>query len=116
MIPNITKQEFRDTIEQYILGWQNKAEHKTDLAELAFIVLTLCRSMYAYSSYVNVSKPIAAKWAINEYPQFAELIKNAVLLSRSTSPKDTQKLLDRNEVLRFVNYICTEVQKFDNNY
>ncbi len=110
VIPDITKQEFRSAIKNYILGWPDETKPKTDPADLAYVVLALCRSMYAYAHCTNISKRQSAEWAENEFPQFAELIRNALILSRSQNITDKGNLIDRKEVLSFAEYICSRVR------
>lgn len=110
VIPRITKKEFQITIKDYILGWKDQTKLKSDPVDLSFVVLAVCRSMYAYNTYVNVSKRQGAAWAEKEFPQFTELIRQSMLLSRRSSISGEQNLIDRNEVLRFVEYTCAKVR------
>jgi len=110
VLPDITKEEFRSTIREYILGWPDETKPKTDPADLAYVVLAICRSMYAYTTFENVSKRKGAEWAQNEFPQFTELIKEALTLSRMPKINVEQELIDPHEVLRFVEHVCSKVR------
>lgn len=105
----ITKEEFQEAVKKYILGWTANMPAKTEQTDLAYVVLTMCRSLYAFQNGQNISKPKGAEWMIQKYPQFEELINKAISLSRSSDEKTN--LLMQRETIELVKLVCDEVEK-----
>ena len=107
IFPIVTSEEFREYIRQYLLDWPDNIGAKSKQTELAYIVLTMCRSLYAFAYTENVSKAQGARWMMQEYPRFTELIQKALLLSRSIKNNDTDDMLMKRETAELVNFICS---------
>ncbi len=71
----------------------------------AFAALTFCRALYMLHNGAVVSKPKAAAWALETYPQWRPIIERA-LLWRSQFEKD-----DVADTLAFLHEALLEVQK-----
>lgn len=59
----------------------------------AFAVLTMCRVRYTLRTGVTVSKPVAAAWARERLPEWADLIDRALLWRYDTEPGDMAETL-----------------------
>lgn len=84
VMPPITKEEFRDAIRRYASGWTKEVrDKKRTKPDCAYIVLTMCRCLYACIFGVHATKPQGALWATETYPQYRKLVSEALSLSRS---------------------------------
>lgn len=109
-IPKITEDEYIQSVKQDILPEvykaAKKAQHK---GYQSYVVMSLCRGMCALASGKQVSKFAGAKWAADRYPEWAQLISDAVdwhgHLDKSDSP-ETRKM-----VVGFAEFVATEAPK-----
>jgi predicted nucleotidyltransferase len=107
IFPAISPDEFREHIRQYLQGWPANMEAKSKQTDLAYVVLTMCRSLYAFTYAENISKVMGAHWMIEEYPRFTKLIQKSLVLSRSTQNVDTDDMLMKREATELVNFVCS---------
>jgi predicted nucleotidyltransferase len=110
VMPLITKQEFRAVIKSYILGWPANMPTKTERTDLAYVALTMSRSIYAYTHCENISKTKGAEWMMQEYPEYKELLAMSLKLSRSKEEKTN--LVMQKQVTDLVDFVCKEVEEW----
>lgn len=103
LIPHISKEEFTAAIRGYMaLGWPDRvAEAKTHSAQ-AYIVLTMCRCLYALSRGQHASKKLGAQWVKTQYPQWHELIDNALSWSRKKETDEVSSTVSQEQTSQFV--------------
>lgn len=109
MMPHITVRDFKKVIRNYMLTWKDKTSSATRRGLQAYIVLTMCRSLYAYEHGENVSKKQGAQWATSQYPQWNDLIDKSVSRSRISENSDGVDLANQKQVQNFVKYILSKI-------
>jgi predicted nucleotidyltransferase len=78
-IPVISKDEFIKAVYDHALFWIEHIKQTKDLAPYqSYAVLTLCRALYTSAHGKQVSKKVAADWAITQMPQWADFISRAM--------------------------------------
>jgi hypothetical protein len=102
VIPPISQAEFIAAVREH-LQWWSEWGRETDArrAAQAYVVLTMCRALYALAHGSQTSKVRAAAWAAEAFPEWAGLIQRAVAwrTADDDSPSDAAEL---TEVRRFV--------------
>lgn len=78
IIAPISVDEFIDNVKIYVGEWRNRVAELERRPSQAYAILTMCRALYTVSHGEQISKIKAAAWAAQEYPEWAELINNAV--------------------------------------
>ena len=78
LIDPISREEFRQEVRSHTQEWSEWVEESTERPGQAYAILTLCRALYAWNKVEQVSKQRAAEWAIEAYPQQAEVIRQAI--------------------------------------
>jgi hypothetical protein len=104
VIPPISQAEFVAAVREH-LQWWNEWSQEMDArrAAQAYVVLTMCRALYALAHGSQTSKVRAAAWAAEVFPEWAALIRQAVAwrTADDDSPADAAEL---TEVRRFVEF------------
>jgi hypothetical protein len=111
IIGPIAKEEFVRSIVEHAKQWPTWVERTRYFrGSQAYAILTMCRTLYAYTTGEQVSKKQAAAWAQDRLPEWAPLIRSA-LQWRQKSRQDLQ--IDHEatfpETRRFVRFICEQV-------
>jgi len=79
IIPLITRQEFTDAVRMQVDEWGDWVEHARDSRpSQAYTILTMCRALYAWQEGIQTSKRVAAEWAMQQLPDQASIIANAL--------------------------------------
>jgi hypothetical protein len=107
LIEPISKREFIQCVKNHAKSWSNwiTTMPKNAFAQ-SYARLSMCRALYAYKLGDQVSKKQAALWAINTYPQFSEVVHEALLWRNG--PKHSPQ--NENAYLKTVQFI-KEIQK-----
>ena len=83
IIPDISATEFRDNVRRKVGEWRDWVSHARDSRpSQAYIILTMCRALYAWNTGTQVSKHVAAEWAMQQLPTHAGIIANALVWRR----------------------------------
>jgi hypothetical protein len=89
VIPDISALEFRDNVRQQVSEWRDWVSHTRDSRPFqAYTILTMCRALYAWDSGTQVSKRVAAEWAMQQLPEYASIIANALEWRRNHRDND----------------------------
>ena len=79
IIEPISKALFVQSLRDHISAWNTWVNGMHDRrAQAAYVILTVFRALYAYAHGQQVSKKRAAIWAKEEYPQWRQLIDQAL--------------------------------------
>jgi predicted nucleotidyltransferase len=79
IIPLITRDEFTDAVRMQVGEWGDWVEHaRESRPSQAYTILTMCRALYAWQEGIQTSKQQAAEWAMQELPDQAGIIANAL--------------------------------------
>mgnify|MGYP002076914063 CR=1 FL=1 len=107
-IPHITQQEFIDSLKNYLPEWLEAGKRDDRLAYQSYIILSLCRSMYVFAHGEQRSKVKAANWAKERYPQWSQLIDNALHWkdSQDLSRSPSAQILTE----QFINFVLSEAE------
>ncbi len=108
MIAPISIDEFIDNVKIYLAEWRNRVAELERRPSQAYAILTMCRALYTVKHGQQVSKPKAAAWAAQEYPEWASLINNAVAW-RLAWREDADGALTRNEAWQFVLFTIQKI-------
>lgn len=79
-IPPISDAEFRHAVYERALGWPEYVKDaRENVPGQGYAVLTMCRALFTVSTGKQVSKQKAAAWAMETYPEDADLIRRALV-------------------------------------
>jgi predicted nucleotidyltransferase len=79
VVPAISKREYVEAVRQHILTFSRWTDDLATLGNQAYAILTMCRGLRTVRTGEYVSKREAARWASEQLPQYAELIRTALL-------------------------------------
>lgn len=107
-ITDVKKASIRDLFVE----WEPKIADLVYLADShqqSYVVLNLCRILYAVMNNDAVSKKTAAQWVEKEYPQWKDLIEVA------ESWHYGLKMEQQKEVINFIKFVVAEVKGVGND-
>jgi hypothetical protein len=78
VIPPIPTAEFVRELRRYLAGFTNRIPDDASPGAQAYAILTMCRGLYAIRFGERRSKRVAAAWAQQEFPRWADLIRRAL--------------------------------------
>lgn len=78
VIPPIPTAEFVGELRRYLVGFTNRIPDDASPGAQAYAILTMCRGLYAIRFGERRSKRVAAAWAQQEFPRWADLIRRAL--------------------------------------
>jgi len=112
IIPPLSEQDFIDAVREHILMWR---EYINDLSEWhgsqAYAIMTMCRGLYTVTHREHVSKQKSADWGIGAYPQWAELIRNAIVWRQAQHDPTARYPASLAETRRFVAFMIEEMER-----
>lgn len=79
VIPQITIDEFVESIRQHARSWKAWIRSKTGAKNQSYAILTMCRALYTCTHRAHVSKERAAGWVAVELPEWRPAIERALL-------------------------------------
>lgn len=80
ILPHIDRSEFIQTIRRYALSFYERIHNcKESCYSQAYAILTLCRALYTVKNGEQISKPAAARWAMDYLPEYREVIQSALI-------------------------------------
>jgi len=109
LMPRISIDEFKEVVRCYMLDWPDKAAKADKRGLQAYIVVTLCRSLYAYKYGKHVSKRIGANWVVDEFPQWSSLIRQSLKWSRDSENSDVVDTKNKDETIQFMNFMLSRI-------
>jgi hypothetical protein len=110
LIDPISKQEFIQTVKQHVIGWGEWIYDARTRPSQAYAILTMCRALYTCTHDTQVSKRKAAEWAAQELPQWAGLIKGALLWRAAWRDDTVDHAATFPETLRFVQFMIAQIR------
>jgi 1-acyl-sn-glycerol-3-phosphate acyltransferase len=78
LVPEITHGEYVEEVRQHLLTWRDSLDDLESQGDQAYAVLTMCRGFRTVRTGEHVSKREAARWASEELPEHADLIRDAL--------------------------------------
>jgi predicted nucleotidyltransferase len=106
-----TKEEFLQVVREHARAWREWVADAQSLPAQAYAILTLCRAWYADRSGEQVSKKKAAQWAEQQAPEWAPLIRKALLWREGWRDTEETEELVYPETVRFVNFVIDQIEQ-----
>lgn len=78
IIEPIAKEEFIQCVKDHAKAWDIWVINMRNPYAQSYAIFSICRALYAVKKGEQVSKKKAAQWALKEYPEWAEIINNAM--------------------------------------
>jgi len=105
IIEPISKEEYIQSVKDHMKLWDTWVKNMRDrYAQAAYVILTMCRALYAYKNGDQVSKIQAARWAQRELSEWSDLIGHA-LVWRETMNEESVDDATYLTMVQFVNYV-----------
>jgi predicted nucleotidyltransferase len=108
VVPVISKSEYVEAVRQLILTWPT--DELGTLGNQAYAILTMCRGLRTVRTGEYVSKQEAARWASEQLPAYAELIRTAVLWREERRGATDDATPTRAEAAAFMGEIASLVE------
>jgi hypothetical protein len=110
VIPDISALEFRDNVRQQVSEWRDWVSHTRDSRPFqAYTILTMCRALYAWDTGTQVSKRVAAEWAMQQLPDYAGVIANALEWRRNHRDNDVNHVATYRYAVMMVAVVGTHI-------
>lgn len=108
--PEITDEAFRQAIELQLKAWTKDVRAPWVAyvsAHQGYIVVTICRALYALSTGEQTSKEEAVAWAAERFPDWSGFVNDALAQYRAD-------LTERHmATVAFVDYAASEARRLD---
>lgn len=103
LVPVISRLEYVESVRQHMLSWRDPVDDLVAQGDQAYAILTMCRGLRTWRTGEHVSKREAARWACEALPEYAELIRGAVVWrARSSNGRRVDGTATRDATWRFV--------------
>ena len=124
LIDPISQQQFHQIVIDQTRDWANWLGHIKSRPYQAYVILTMCRALYAFQNGEQVSKKQAALWAQRELPQWSSLIANALSWREAYREQNVDHKATLSQTIEFVLFVIGRVtgssaltgQSKDTNY
>ncbi|MBW7882715.1 MAG: DUF4111 domain-containing protein [Caldilineaceae bacterium] len=108
-IDPISKEEFLQVVQDHIKYWLEWVYQMERRPSQAYVILTMCRALYAFHNGAQVSKRQAAQWVQERYPQWAPLIREALVWRAAWQDKDVDHAATLPAAVSFVHFAASEI-------
>ncbi len=110
IIAPVSREEFLQAVREHLLAWGGYISASSPHhGSQAYAILTMCRGLYTLRHGEHVSKLKAAAWAQGELPEWAALIRNALVWRQKMHEYGTIPPPPFEETERFVRYVIDRV-------
>lgn len=109
LIEPISKEAFLHYVRVQAEEWRPYIYSVSERCGQAYAILTMCRALYAYENAEQASKKEAARWAEARLPQWATLIRQAIVWRDEWRDKDVDHEATFPETVRFVHFVIDEI-------
>jgi predicted nucleotidyltransferase len=110
VVPVISKSEYVEAVRQHILTFSRWTDDLATLGNQAYAILTMCRGLRTVRTGEYVSKREAARWASEQLPAHAELIRTALLWRDERRGATEDATLTRDAAAAFVAEVASLVE------
>ena len=100
LLAPIQPERFVASVRVNVASWDDWGDQLQTLKRQAYVVLLMCRALYAIRHADQLSKPGAGRWAQRELPEWAGLIGRAIAWREA--PEDADGATAEPETRRFV--------------
>jgi hypothetical protein len=106
LVPAISHDEYIEAARQHMLAWPDWVDGLETQRGQAYAILTMCRGLRTWRTGEHVSKREAARWASEALPEYADLIRDAVVWrERSRIGPPIDGTATRDATRRFVMHV-----------
>ncbi len=105
IIELISHDEFMQTIKAHARAWGEWVQDMRTHKGQAYAILTMCRALYTCRNGEQASKRQAALWAQQELPEWAQLIRNALVWREEPDVEQGDDAATLAETKRFVDAV-----------
>lgn len=105
----IAREEFIATVRESARGRPAWLDHKPARKAQAYVILTMCRALYAVRHGAQTSKRRAAEWAAAELPEWAPLIRNALAWRTAWRDEHVDHAATLDDTRRFVQFMVERI-------
>ncbi len=105
IIEPASKAEYVQAVQDHMRGWRKWVKDMPTRPSQAYAILTMCRGLYTYKNGEQVSKLQAARWAEQQLPEWAPLIRNALVWRKAWRDQGIDHAATFPDTLRFVNTV-----------
>ncbi len=88
-IPHISTEEFIESLKNRLPDWRISVGDAHTVGHQSYIILSLCRTLYSIHHSRQVSKVAAGEWASLEFPEWSQLIRDALRWHGSSDKTDS---------------------------
>lgn len=110
IIEPISNDEFVQAIKTHISSWRKYVDDMHKRKGQTYAILTMCRALYAIKNGEQVSKKQAAEWAMNELPEWTELIRNAIAWRETKNDSQVNHESTFPETKKFVLFVIDQIE------
>lgn len=110
ILPHISADEFRRSLYDYMQTYAESVKSAEKRGEQAYVIVTMCRSLYAYKFAKHVSKKLGSSWAMDEYVQWRELIQKRLDWNRNTEVDTVVDQDHQRATAKFVSFMLGEAK------
>jgi predicted nucleotidyltransferase len=107
-IPYISAGEFIESLRNRLPCWRIDVRDARTVGHQSFIILSLCRSLYAIRHHQQISKVAAGEWASHEFPEWSQLIREASQWHGSSDKSDSPST--QAEAIGFVEFAIRQAR------
>jgi hypothetical protein len=108
--PEITQEVFKRAIEAQLRQWAEDVRAPWVAyvpAHQGYIVVTVCRALYALAAGEQTTKEDAVAWAAEHFPEWAPFVKEALIQHRA------EVNAPHRAAIQFVDYALTQAERLD---
>lgn len=108
--PEVRPSAFRRAVEATLQEWPSRVRGPWVAyvpAHQGYVVVTLCRALYALATGEQTDKETAAAWAAERFPDYATFIQEALATYRADVSESHQALI------AFADHVLVEAQRLD---
>jgi predicted nucleotidyltransferase len=109
LIPPISKEEFLQASREHAKDWVEWANQPRDGKGQSYVILTMCRALYASQNGEQASKKQASLWAQEQFPQWASLIQNALVWRAAWQVEAVEYEATFPETVRFIHFAVDRI-------
>ena len=106
IIPPIAKEEFVQTVRDYVSWLAGRLPGGSDPGYRAYAVLAACRALYLHRTGALASKKHAATWAQGSLPEWSGLIRRALAVRRERREHG----VGQADTLRFIHLVSDRIR------
>jgi len=111
IIAPTTQAEFFASVREQTEAWRAYIDHVESRPYQSYAILTMCRAYYTLTHGEQVSKARAAAWTADQLPEWADLIRAALVWRQRARDADVDHAATLAETRRFVFFMIDLIGK-----